>query len=227
MRLPGKYKTVGGWTIALAFSFFLNAALFGFMPGLIKKSVGQSTNLPALDHINVIRVKKTETPLRKKEPRKLKKPEPFKQTSHTRTIAKLKQVDLRPRLEFKLNPTLPVSSTDLVMPSLETFSLDAPTLKAHYTVGELDSPLTALVKTPPVYPIRAKRRGIQGYVTVEFCITPHGLVDQIKIIKAEPGTIFNKSVYNCVSRWKFKPGTVEGIPVATQAQTTIRFELEN
>jgi protein TonB len=30
----------------------------------------------------------------------------------------------------------------------------------------------------------------------------------------------------CVSGWRFKPGTVEGMPVKAWAETTIRFKLE-
>ncbi|MCP3873651.1 MAG: TonB family protein, partial [Desulfobacteraceae bacterium] len=49
----------------------------------------------------------------------------------------------------------------------------------------------------------------------------------IEVIRAQPDKIFNKSVLSCVSQWKFKPGTVEGIPVATRARTTIHFKLED
>lgn len=114
---------------------------------------------------------------------------------------------------------------DLVMPGLEHFSI-APILKAHYTMGELDFPLTPLVKIPPIYPMLATRRGIEGYVTVSFLVTKKGLVQQIRIVDSRPKHVFDKSVTNCVSQWKFKPGTIEGIPVATLAQTTIRFKLE-
>jgi protein TonB len=115
---------------------------------------------------------------------------------------------------------------DLVMPGLEHFSMDAPVLKAHYSMGELDSPLIPLVKIPPIYPIRASRRGIEGFVIVQFLVTKNGEVERIKIIEAHPKKIFDQNVIHCVSQWKFKPGTVEGIPVATLARTTIRFKLE-
>ena len=115
---------------------------------------------------------------------------------------------------------------DLVIPDLEHFSLDTPVMKGEYSLGELDAPLTPLVKVPPLYPIRAKRRGIEGSVTVEFIVTKQGRVEQIRIIEAIPETVFNKSVTTCLAQWKFKPGTVEGIPVNTLARTTIRFKLD-
>ncbi len=221
-----RFRSMGGWAVAIIFSFMLNAVLFGIMPELIRKGSGTLNAMEDIQQINVIRVKKLETAARKKEPEKIKKPDPVRQSAaNLKKISRPRPADFKPRLKFQLNPRLPAGSMDLAMPPLEHFSLEA--LKSHYTIGDLDSPLTALVKIPPVYPVRAKRRSIQGYATVEFIVTTQGLVEEVKIIKAEPEKIFDHSVFNCVSRWKFNPGTVEGIPVSTLARTTIRFELEN
>lgn len=115
---------------------------------------------------------------------------------------------------------------EIAMPHLEAFSMDLPLPKGQYTPGELDSPLTPLVKIPPIYPMIATRRGIEGVVTVEFVVNEKGLVERLKIIKSSAGQIFDKSVFNCVSQWKFVPGTVGGNPVNTLARTSIRFKLE-
>ncbi|MBU2629553.1 MAG: energy transducer TonB, partial [Proteobacteria bacterium] len=136
-------------------------------------------------------------------------------------------VNLDLKLEFALNPKLPLSPTDLVMPKLEPIPMDIPALKNQYSIGELDSPLVTLVRIPPVYPVRASRNGIEGSVDVEFLVTKQGKVEQIRIVNAQPENIFDKSVIRCVSQWTFAPGTVGGIPVATMARTTIRFKLEN
>jgi protein TonB len=53
-----------------------------------------------------------------------------------------------------------------------------------------------------------------------------GNVDQIKILEAEPAGVFESSVRQCVSRWRFKPGTIEGVPVRARMETTIQFKLE-
>ncbi|SDU32281.1 energy transducer TonB [Desulfobacula phenolica] len=221
------FRFFWGWTLALIGSVLLNITLFGLMPGLIQMVPDKPDALDDIRQIRVIRVKKPTTPPRKKEPEKIKKPDPLKKIarSHT-TPLKQRPMNLKPRLDFELNPKLPAAPMDLVMPSLEHFSMNGPMLKTHYTMGELDSPITPLVKIPPIYPIRATRRGIEGAVTVQFLVTKNGTVEQISIIDAQPENIFNQSVINCVSHWKFKPGTVEGIPVATLAQTTIRFKLE-
>jgi len=222
---PG--RTLRGWLIALAVSGALNISLFGLMPGLIHRVPTAPDSLEEIRQIQVIRVKKSETPPRKKKPPKLNKPKPITQPRKAQpSKVAPKKIQLKPRLKFDINPRLPASPMDLVMPPLENFTIQAPELKDIYDVGELDSGLMALVKVPPIYPVRAKRRGIQGFVSVAFTVTPQGLVTDIRISKAEPEKLFNQSVMACVSQWKFKPPTVEGIPVSARARTTIRFKLE-
>ncbi len=218
---------IWGWAIALAGSIALNIILFGLMPGLIQQTPALPEKREDLKHIQVIRVKKVEPPLREKSPLKIVKPRSVEQIKQTHPVrVKQKKILLKPRLKFELNPELPPAPMDLVMPSLEHFSMAVPILKEIYDIEELDTGLTVLVRTPPIYPVKAQRRDIQGFVTVEFTVTIQGLVKHIKILESKPKKIFNNSVLNCVSRWKFTPPTVEGIPVSTRAVTTIRFKLD-
>jgi len=221
------FRSFWGWSFALVCSILITVSLFGLMPGLIQRIPDRPDTIDSIKQIRVIRVKKPEPPTRKKEPEKIKKPKPVKKTagSHIKP-SKPRPVNLKPRLAFQLSSKLPALPMDPVMPDLEHFSMDVPVIKNQYQMGELDSPLFSLVKTPPIYPARAIRHGIEGAVTVQFLVTKHGGVEQIRIIEAQPKKIFDKSVIHCVSQWKFKPGTVEGIPVTTLAQTTVRFKLE-
>lgn len=222
-----------GWAFALACSLLINASLFGLMPGLIQgvPKMQKVQKMPVLQ-ITHIRVCPKPTPPPRKEPEKpketkeLKKQMPLKKMARPRVERVAPTSISVPRLAFQLNSKLPAAPMDLVMPCLAKVSMDLPLPKSHYNMGELDSPLTPLVKIPPVYPMLATRRGIEGYVTVEFIVTQKGLVEQIRIIEATPEQIFDKSVINCVSHWKFAPGTFEGLPIDTLARTTIRFKLE-
>lgn len=223
-----KWRTCAGWTIAILFSGLLNITLFGLMPGLVQMIPKDQTDLEDIKAIQVIRIKRQETPPRKKEREKPKPreiPKKIKTTTPTRVI-KQKDITLKPRLPFKLNPRLPATPGSLVMPPMENFSMDGPELKGLYDMGELDNPLTPLVKIPPIYPMRAMRRGIEGWVKIKFLVNTNGLVENPKVMEATPESIFDKSVINCVLKWKFKPGTVEGVPVNTMVETTIRFKLE-
>ena len=217
-----------GWGFAIALSALLNMTLFGLMPGLIQMIPQDQDKLEEIKAIQVIRIKRQEIPPRKKElkkPKPKQEPKPLKTTTPTRVVRQ-KKLQLKPRLPFQLNPKLPATSTHLAMPAMEHFSMEAPTLKGLYEMGELDSPLTPLAKVPPIYPMRAMRRGIEGWVKIRFLVNDQGRVEQPKVIESDPEGIFEKSVINCVFQWRFKPGTVEGQPVTTLAETTIRFELE-
>jgi len=225
-------RSFSGWAFALVCSVLLNVSLFGLMPGLIQRGSDRFEAQEEIRQVQVIRItnavplqKEPEKPKRAKPAAATAPPKHFKQRSQE--IGSSLKPTLKPQLAFQLNPKLPSTPMDLVMPGLEHFSMDAPILKDHYTMGELDSPLIPLVKIPPIYPMLATRRGIEGFVTVEFLVNKKGLVQQIRILESRPENIFDKSVTTCVSKWKFKPGTLEGISVATLAQTTIRFKLEN
>lgn len=228
MVTQSRFRMVSGWTLALAGSILLNLGLFALMPGLIRQTPGMPEKQAALDPIQVIRVKRPEPPPPpKKKPRPEEKPKPAKPVA--KAVAQPQNVRpriARPRLDFQLNPKLPPAPMDLAVPHVETFDMDLPALKSLYTASELDAPLRAVKKLPPLYPIRAKRRRIQGFVTVAFRVTKQGRVENIEILKSEPEGVFDKSVRDCVARWQFTPGTVEGIPVAAKAKTTIRFKLE-
>jgi protein TonB len=95
-----------------------------------------------------------------------------------------------------------------------------------FAAGDLDAPLTVVSRIPPVYPLHAKHRGIEGWVRVRFVVREDGRVTDITIQESQPAGIFNENVLRCVAEWRFKPGTVEGTPVKAWAETTIRFQLE-
>jgi protein TonB len=63
-------------------------------------------------------------------------------------------------------------------------------------------------------------------VKVKFVVNEQGTVEKITIVDAKPPGMFDQSVSRCVSKWRFKPGTVEGMPIKAWVETTIRFELE-
>ncbi|WP_306547331.1 energy transducer TonB [Desulfobulbus sp.] len=95
-----------------------------------------------------------------------------------------------------------------------------------FTAGQLDGPLTALTKTPPVYPRAAKQRNTEGWIKVKFVVNEQGHVDQVTILDAEPKDVFEQSVLRCMHEWRFKPGTVGGRAVKALVEQTISFKLQ-
>jgi protein TonB len=130
-------------------------------------------------------------------------------------------------MPFELNPRLPAGPATLQLPPLETVKSFQPgKLPRVFPAGQLDNSLTPMVRIPPVYPILARRRGIEGWVKVKFTVNRRGIVTDISIIEANPGKIFDEAVRRCVRQWRFRPGTIGGIAVDAEVTTTIRFRLE-
>ena len=78
----------------------------------------------------------------------------------------------------------------------------------------------------PLYPRRARKRGIEGWVKAGFTIKPDGSVSGIQILESEPTGIFDSITRRTVSKWKFKPQLLNGKPAAREVEKTIRFNLQ-
>ncbi len=101
---------------------------------------------------------------------------------------------------------------------------------------EADSPATEVPSEPryvsleelqiekyvaPVYPLKARRRGLTGNVEMNFRILADGSTDEIEIISSRPGDIFVAAATKAVSKWRFAPpGEI------LSAQVTVRFDEE-
>ena len=93
--------------------------------------------------------------------------------------------------------------------------------------GQSDGDILPIVRVPPQYPTRALSRGIEGWVLLEFSISPTGTVMDPVVIDAEPTSIFNRAAIRAVTKWKYKPRIEAGKPVVRQGvQTVITFELD-
>ncbi|RUO80786.1 protein TonB [Idiomarina tyrosinivorans] len=89
-----------------------------------------------------------------------------------------------------------------------------------------DGEYLPIVKVQAMYPRRALQRGIEGYVLVEFTVTPQGSVTNPHVVKAEPEGIFEQAAMDAVLKFKYKPRVVNGEPVAVEGvQNRITFEM--
>jgi periplasmic protein TonB len=111
------------------------------------------------------------------------------------------------------------SSVSMVTPSFEISGVGI-------SVGS-DRDVIPLVRINPEYPSRARSRGVEGWVQIEFTITPAGTVKDPKVIDAEPKGLFERAALEAISRWKYNPKVEEGRPVERRGiQIVLRFELE-
>ncbi|TQV85632.1 M56 family metallopeptidase [Exilibacterium tricleocarpae] len=83
-----------------------------------------------------------------------------------------------------------------------------------------------LVTVTPIYPERARRRGLEGRVIVQFTISPQGRVEQPRILVSQPGRVFDRAVLRALRGFRFRPYRIEGEPVAVTGVTeTFIFRL--
>jgi protein TonB len=95
----------------------------------------------------------------------------------------------------------------------------------EFQLTQVDKPPVVLSRVEPDYPSMARRRSINGQVTIKFLVDPQGRVQRPSIIKATPQGIFESSVLDAVARWRFKPGIYKGQAVSTWVILPIQFKL--
>ncbi len=92
--------------------------------------------------------------------------------------------------------------------------------------GGGDRDVVPLVRVDPDYPPRARQRGIEGYVDLEFTIGPVGMVENVRVIAANPPAVFDRAALRAVRRWRYNPQVVEGVAVAREGvRVRLRFVL--
>lgn len=99
--------------------------------------------------------------------------------------------------------------------------------KTRFGINEVDQKPVSVATFKPHYPYSARRRGIEGHVTVQFLVDQEGGVREIRIVEAQPPGIFDGTVKRTVPKWRFKPGKKDGKPVDTWVELTIRFDLNH
>jgi len=90
---------------------------------------------------------------------------------------------------------------------------------------ELDQAPRAVVKTPPLYPMRAREQGVEGVVQVKILVREDGTVGEVIIMDSRPRDVFDDAVLNAVPRWRFEPGVIGGKKVTSWVVTALHFKL--
>jgi TonB family protein len=100
-----------------------------------------------------------------------------------------------------------------------------PRRTAHSTVPIVTAEAQLTRRVAPDYPDSAMRKGIQGYVDVQFTITAQGNVTNVAVVSSDPGEVFNRAATDAVRRWRYDPRVVDGQPVDSQSQVRLQFKL--
>lgn len=199
--------------IALVLGFLLTAVMFSFLWALINVHFG-SQALRSVTKIEFTRLRRdTDVATIKRDKPKLEKPV---------TAPITPQVT---RASVSRAGTEIIAANLLALPSIDTKAGLFSGLGVN--VGGMDQDVMPLVRINPDYPPRAQSRGLQGWVMVQFTITPAGTVKDAKVVDAEPKGVFDDAAINAVSRWKYNPKVQEGVAVERRGiQVKLTFKLE-
>ena len=89
----------------------------------------------------------------------------------------------------------------------------------------VDQPPQASYQASPVFPPRARARGIEGYVVFSLLIGVTGEIEQIEVLEAAPEGVFEEAATQGISQWRFEPALYQGQAVRAWAKQRIRFDL--
>jgi periplasmic protein TonB len=93
-----------------------------------------------------------------------------------------------------------------------------------YEVGNGVKAPKGLYMPSPEYAESARKKKINGNVTLSMIVTPEGRVRDLKVIKSLDKDL-DKQTLAAVSTWRFEPGTKDGKPVAVRLSTAVTFRL--
>ena len=183
--------------------------LFWVMQALIGVS-GELKDAGKRLSVDFVRLRRDHTPeMKKREPPQREKPE---------------QQPAPPQMNLAkaMNPGDAVGD---IVPIMDTSAeLEKATSLGAGTASDRD--IVPLVRVDPEYPPRAKQQGIEGWVEIEFTISPVGTVEDAVVIAANPSFVFDRAALRAVRKWRYNPKTEQGVAVARAGvQVRLRFEI--
>ena len=116
---------------------------------------------------------------------------------------------------------LPTKSATVTAPAPIVVASAAPTALPP-PPREVASTVSVVSREQPEFPREAQRAGIMtGNVRAKLTINAAGGVSNVAIVEAKPSRVFDRSVTQALSRWKFNPGADGRI-----YETEITFKME-
>jgi protein TonB len=213
------------WAWAFLAAIFINVGLFIIMPMLQNHECAELSSVERVPNVELVRIQPQERIRPEPEPAK---EEPERIPEAIRPPAQ-QVIPITPKpleLPFQIDPGFQPATKALGdLPMDFTFRTDLQP-EGIFSADKLDTHVGVQIRVPPVYPIRARERRIEGWVKVKLLVDESGRVANAEVVEAHPPGYFEKSVLSCVKKWKLTSPTVAGNPVKTWMSTTIRFRLE-
>jgi TonB family protein len=96
--------------------------------------------------------------------------------------------------------------------------------KMVFPPGTVKSPRPITQPLPP-YTAAARKVGIEGLVLLKAVVLEDGSVANMKVLRGLGYGLDESAILTIQDRWRFQPGTVDGKPVAVEANIEISFRL--
>lgn len=93
-----------------------------------------------------------------------------------------------------------------------------PVLPPGFVTGSPDNPL-------PRYPSAARRRGIEGTVTLEVLVSAEGLPERVAIARSSGSGLLDEAAIEAVRRWRFRPARRGTEAVEGRVSVPVTFRL--
>jgi periplasmic protein TonB len=124
----------------------------------------------------------------------------------------------------------PVVPADIVRPAIPAApppavpapSVPAPAPAPALRIGGQVKDAQLMEQTKPDYPPLARTQRLSGTVRLEASIDARGAVTKVKVLSGDP--VLAAAAQTAVSKWKYKPATLNGQPIATTAEIQVRFD---
>lgn len=90
--------------------------------------------------------------------------------------------------------------------------------------SDISAPV-AMNKVDPAYPPELIRDRVQGTVVLYAVIRANGTVDSVRVLDSVDQRL-DESAISALKRWRFRPGTKQGVPVDIEAVVQVPFRAE-
>jgi len=94
-----------------------------------------------------------------------------------------------------------------------------------YVVGGGVKAPIPIIQPLPAYTEEARKARAEGVVVIQAIIRKDGSVDSFKVIRGLGYGLDESAINTIATKWRFKPGTLNGVPVDVQASIEVTFRL--
>ena len=94
-----------------------------------------------------------------------------------------------------------------------------------FELPDVDQPPRVIKRVDPAYPAEARKKGLEGVVTLKFIVTKEGKVIAPSILKSSPEGVFDEGTLTAIRKWRFKPAVKGGEPVDVIVIAPLHYSL--